>query len=65
MTKTQGNIIIVLLLAAILPLMFLQYNVFNGFAVMDYKIEKTQALIETVLPAADPVSAKIILCQTV
>ena len=45
MTKTQGNIIIVLLLAAILLLMFLLYNVFNGFAVMNYKIEKTQALI--------------------
>ncbi len=59
MTKTQGNIIIVLLLAAILLLMFLLYNVFNGFAVMNYKIEKTQALIETVVPAQqNPVQQK-------
>lgn len=59
MTKTQGNIIIALLLAAILLVMFLLYNVFNGFAVMNYKIEKTQALIETVLPAQqNPVEQK-------
>ena len=44
MTKTQGNIIIVLLLCDI-AFNVLTYNVFNGFAVMNYKIEKTQALI--------------------
>ena len=50
MTKRQGNMIIVLLLAAIFLLLLLVYNVFNGLAVMNYKIDKTQALIEKMVP---------------
>lgn len=50
MTKRQGNIIIVLLLAALCLLLLLSYNLFNGLAVMNYKIDKTQSLIEKVLP---------------
>ena len=46
MTKWQGNIIIMALLAAIFLLMLLVYNVFNGLAVLNYKVDKTQALIE-------------------
>jgi len=51
MTKWQGNIVIVLLLAAIFLLMLLLYNVFNGLAVMNYKIDKTQALVEKSIAA--------------
>ena len=50
MTKRQGNIIIALLLAALFLLLLLSYNLFNGLAVMSYKINKTQTLIEKVLP---------------
>ena len=51
MTKRQGNIIIVLLLAALFLLLLLSYNLFNGIAVMNYKIDKTLSLVEKVVPA--------------
>ena len=46
MTKTQGNIIIVLLLAALFLLLLVNYNLFNGLAGLSYKIGKTQTLIQ-------------------
>ena len=60
MTKRQGNIIIVLLLAAVFLLLLLAYNLFNGLAVMNYKIDKTQALVEKALaaPPTPPVQTK-------
>jgi len=61
MTKRQGNMIIVLLLAAIFLLLLLVYNVFNGLAVINYKIDKTQALIEQALPDQQNPSAKKIV----
>ena len=53
--------IIVLLLAAIFLLLLLVYNVFNGLAVINYKIDKTQALIEQALPDQQNPSAKKIV----
>ena len=59
MTKRQGNIVIVLLLAALFLLLLLSYNLFNGIAVMNYKIDKTQALIEKVVPVQQIPATKI------
>lgn len=50
MTKRQGNLIIVLLLVVLFLLLLLSYNLFNGIAVMNYKIDKTQALVEKIVP---------------
>ena len=59
MTKTQGRIIIVLLMAAIFLLMLLVYNVFNGLAALHYKIDKTQAMVKESIatPQAPPAKA--------
>ena len=59
MTKKQGNIIVLLLLAAIFLLLLLVYNVFNGLAVMSYKIDKTQALVEKSMAVPQGAPAKV------
>jgi len=59
MTKLQGNIIILLLLAVLFLLFRISYNQFHSIAVMNYKIDKTQALVEKsmAVPQASPASA--------
>ena len=46
MTRWQGNIIILLLLAVLFLLFRMSYNQFHGIAVMNSKINKTLSLVE-------------------
>ena len=58
MTKRQGNIIIVLLLAALFLLFRISYNQFHGIAVMNSKINKTLSLVEKIVPVQQNPAAK-------